>query len=120
MFSIFDDDNLLGHSTLDKSDPPMGVMSGRFEPTDSFAALREKMEPARDGAGEKRRDARYLSGLSAKTADGVSISCAEVAVWEYGKADAPIALEVECLGIEYPQYEALFPQHVQAYKDRFR
>jgi hypothetical protein len=120
MFSIFDGANLIGHSALDKGDPPMGVASGRFEPTDSFSAMRSRMKPARNGAREELSDARFVSGLSAQTADGTAISCSSVAVWEYGEAGAAFALEVECLGIGYPQYEELFPRHVQSYKDQFK
>jgi hypothetical protein len=119
MFSIFDGATLIGHSELNEGDAPMGVASGRFEPTNSFSAMRSRMKPAYDGVGKKLGDARFVTGLYARTADGTPICCSEVAVWEYGEAHAPFALSVECLGIDYPQYEELFPHLMQAYKDQF-
>lgn len=97
----------------------MGVACGRFEPNNSFSAVRSRMKPALDGFGKELRDAWFVSGLSAKAADGAAISCVDVAIWEYGEEGAASVLHVECLGIEYPQYEQLFPKHVKAYKDQF-
>lgn len=97
----------------------MGVASGRFWPTDAFASLRSEMKPAIDLAGKEQRDMRYMSGLCAKTTDGITLVCHDVEVFEYGKPSNPFALEVFCLGIEQPPYGELFPHHVQAYKDQF-
>jgi hypothetical protein len=120
MFCIFHGDALIGRSGLESGDPPMGVASGQFEPTDAFGPLRNAMKPARDGTGKEQRDMRYLAGLCAKTADGIALVCSHVEVFEYGEADSPFAWEVFCLGIEQPAYEKLFPHHVKAYEDQFK
>ena len=88
----------------------MGVASGVFDPTASFAELRKSMKPARDGTGKEQNDIRFLTGLRVTTAE----------VFEYGEASEPFAWEVFCVGVEYPLYEELFPHHVKAYKDQFK
>ena len=120
MFCIYHGDVLIGRSELEGGDPPMGVAFGQFEPTDGFTPLRNAMKPARDGAGKEQRDARYLAGLRAKTADGIALVCLHVEVFEYGEADGRFAREVHCLGIEQPSYTELFPHHVKAYEDQFK
>ena len=120
MFSIFHGEVLIGRSKLEGGDAPMGVASGRFEPTDAFVPLRNAMKPARDGTGKEQRDSRYLVGVCARSADGITLVCSQVEVWEYGEADNPFAWEVFCLGIEQPPYEELFPHHVKAYEDQFK
>ena len=120
MFCIFHGDVLIGQSKLEFGDPPMGVAFGRFEPTNAFASLRNAMQPVRDDAGQEPPERRYLTGLCAKTADGIVLVCLHVEVCEYGEADNPLEREVACLGIEYPLYEELFPHHVKAYEDRFK
>jgi hypothetical protein len=120
MFGIFHSDVLIGRSALESGDPPMGVVSGQFEPTDAFAPLRNAMRPTRDGAGNEQRETRYLAGVCARMADGIALVCSHVEVWEYGETDNPIAWEVFCLGIEQPPYKELFPHHVEAYEDQFK
>jgi hypothetical protein len=53
MFGIFHGEVLIGRSKLEGGDPPMGVASGRFEPTDAFVPLRNATKPARDGTGKE-------------------------------------------------------------------
>ena len=120
MFCIFHSDVLIGRSELEHGDPPMGVAFGRFKPTSSFASLRNTMKPAHDGVGKEQCDLRYLTGLCAKTADGIALVCSHVEVCEYGEADNPLEWEVTCFGIEHPLYEELFPHHLKAYGDLFK
>jgi hypothetical protein len=115
MFYIFHGNVLIGQSELEAGDPPMGVAFGRFEPTDDFATLRGAMKPALDGYGKEQRNTRCIAGLSAKTADGLTIDCPNVEVFEYGEFDNPLELEVFCTFIGYPLYKQLFPHHVKAY-----
>jgi hypothetical protein len=114
MFDIFHGDVLIGRSELESGDPPMSVASGLFEPTEVFAPLRNTMKPAGDGVGKEQRDARYLVGVCARTADGITLVCSSVEVWEYGETYNPLAWEVFCLGIEQPPYDELFSHHVKA------
>ena len=120
MFHIFHGNVLIGRSELEAGDPPMGVASGQFEPTDAFASLRNAMKPVLNGFGKEQRDMRYITGLCAKTAEGITLVCLSVEVMEYGESDNPFALEVFCNMIEYPLYEQLFPHHVKAYDDQFK
>ncbi len=110
MFYIFHGDVLIGQSELEGGDPPMGVVGGVFLPADAFAPLRDEMEDL-EGNWEMRR----IAGLSAKTAEGMTIPCRSVEVIESGEFNAPYALEVYCNQIDYPLYAQLFPHHVKAY-----
>ena len=120
MFDIFHNGVLIGRSELEGGDPPMGVASGRFEPTQAFAPLRMVMKPARDGFGKEMRDMRCLEGVRTRTENGTMLVCSLAQVCEYGEADKPFAWEMFCFGIEHPLYEELFPHHVEAYKNQFK
>ena len=120
MFLIYSGDTLIGRSALEGGDPPMGVASGTFVPTDAFSSFRSQMLRAKNGDVKSRVDIKILSNLSAKTADGFLIVCSSgVEVLEYVEQGETFGIEVFCLGIEYPTYAELFPHHVQAYKDQF-
>jgi hypothetical protein len=121
VFLIYSGDTLIGRSALEGGDPPMGVASGKFVPTDAYTSFRSQMLCAKDGGGKSRSDIRILSSLSAETADGVLVVCSGgVEVLEYIDQDETFGIEVFCLGIGYPTYAELFPHHVKAYDDQFK
>jgi hypothetical protein len=119
MYTIYHGETVIGHSSLESGDPPMGVASGIFEPTAEFAELRDQSRPVVDGAGHPISDMRAWVGLSLRTPAGVAVECVSVDVVEAGPPDAPWGREVTCLGIPYPAYENLFPAHVEAYRTGF-
>ncbi len=96
-FEILYDDIVIGTTSFEHGDPPMGVAFGRFTPTSAYR---------RDNITDNDR-------LSARTvgkpiiSEGVGIADAAVELSE---------IEVTILGIPYPLYEELFPSHVEAYE----
>ncbi|HEY2658231.1 MAG TPA: hypothetical protein VGI79_00810 [Caulobacteraceae bacterium] len=119
MYAIYSGDVLIGYSALEYGDPPMGVAFGAFEPTPQFSQLGAQAVLAADGAGRPVPDIRFWQGLSAKTPTGEELGSQAIVVTEYGPAGSPLGLEVSCLGIPYPLYDNLFPEHVEAYRNAF-
>lgn len=114
LFPIFKDQQLIGHSRLEKGDTPMGVAFGAFIPALAFDAIRTKAEPL-------DADSRQWQGLTLKLESGKIVdTSAGVTPIEYGPPDSPITRELTALGIAYPQYETLFPHHVKAYDEQFK
>ena len=107
-FRILAGDEVIGSTSLEHGDPPMGVAFGRFVPTERYAAFR------------KQESANIEQGLSLQAPDGTSIPCpggVRITDMSHELEDEP--MEVEALGIPYPLYERLFPEHVAAYDKRF-
>lgn len=120
MYSIYAGDILIGHSAFETGDPPMGVVSGVFQPLPNFSGLRARGVPERDGAGQPVADFLIWKGLSAKTPAGVELECqGGVCITGCCPDSSPWELEVSCLGIPYPLYGDLFPEHVNAYEGMF-
>jgi hypothetical protein len=111
-FSIYSNNVLVGHSELEFGDPPMGVAFGKFEPSDAYANIRQD-------CSNNHADQSNLY-LSAQTPEGLVIPCASVGILDYSNELDESFIEVNVLGIEYPMYEVLFPQHVAAYEQQFK
>jgi hypothetical protein len=108
-FAVFASEVLIGHSDLETGDPPMGVASGRFWPLPAFDGIRSKCIAAREGCQDHLAlSIRLPNGLPLPAEHGVSIL-------DYSSELGPDGLEVHAVGIAYPLYEALFPEHVAAY-----
>jgi hypothetical protein len=111
MFEIFSGTTLVGSSSLEHGDPPMGVAFGRFLPAAGYATIQaECINNTSDQSGLK---------LTVRTPTGVVIQCAGVGITDYSAELDPEDIEVNVLGISYPPYEELFPQHVAQYKEQF-
>ena len=111
-FSIHSQGLLIGHSLLESGDAPIGVAFGAFEPAPGYAKIQElcKANPA---------DQSSLQ-LSVQTESGQVIPCTGVGILEFSEEHALPCIEVNVLGIPYPLYEQLFPQHVHAYGQQFK
>jgi hypothetical protein len=117
-FEIYSNGTLIGHSDLEHGDPPMGVAAGRFMPLPAYEQIRgavpmdlaESVLPSQDHLNLAVREA---GGKELVSSGGVQIT-------DYSEAVGPEGFQVEILGIGYPLYEELFPQHVAAYRDRWR
>ncbi len=97
MYTIYHGETVIGHSSLESGDPPMGVASGIFEPTAEFAELRDQSRPVVDGAGHPISDMRAWVGLSLRTPAGVAVECVSVDVVEAGP---------KLIGLDFPQPSA--------------
>jgi len=106
-FLVIAGTEVIGSTRLEAGDPPMGVAFGAFIPNERYPAfcqatplletgVREVVLQAPDGSVIPSVGS-YLRDLSAELGDE--------------------GLEVEALGIPYPLYESLFPEHVRAYEN---
>lgn len=111
LFSVYIKDTLIGYSELELGDAPMGVVFGNFIPNANYDNLRSKIVGSYG-------DQAHLE-LQVYTETGIRIPCIAVGI-EDNTAEIPEWLQIEILGIPYPEYENIFPHHVQAYKDLFK
>lgn len=111
-FSIYSNDLLVGHSELESGDPPMGVAFGAFEPAVAYEAIRQECR--------SNHADQSLLNLSARTPNGVVIPCIGVGILDYSNEVEKSFIEVNVLGIGYPLYGELFPNHVSAYEHQFK
>lgn len=114
MFEIYAKNTLVGHSALELGDPPMGVAFGTFVAADRYREIRSQCQT-------NHADQSGLA-LSVKTQAGQLVPCAGVAILDYThqvEDDDPAYVEVNVLGIPYPLYGELFPEHVAGYEQQF-
>lgn len=115
---------LIGFSSLESSDPPMGVVLGDIQLADNFA-ISEFIELVRNDQDseflddESENEGLYLIHLGPQ----FSLHCQD------GEKLNPIGLTLEvyrneiqisAYGIDYQQFAKLFPQHLSDYEMRFK
>lgn len=105
-FSIHAHEVLVGYSSLELGDPPMGVAFGIFRPVPGYSNIRAECI-------SNHADQAHLA-LTVRTEDQTVLACAGVRIMDCD--DGPDSIEVNVLGISYPAYETLFPEHVAAYE----
>ena len=111
LFHVLVGSEVVGSSSLEFGDPPMGVAFGKFNPNERYSRLR-----ALATADETIQELKF----ELRAPDGTVIPCqGGVCIQDLSEDLGPEAMEVEALGIPYPLYEKLFPEHVQAYKAQF-
>jgi len=104
---------LVGYSELERGDPPMGVAEGRFFPSPAYGTIQTAVVAAREGSQA------HLT-LVVRTADGRELPAqGGIRIIDYSAELGIEEIEIEVLGIGYPLYEELFPEHVVAYRSRF-
>ena len=102
-FSIFSGATLVGTSRLEYGDPPMGVAFGRFIPAVGYSVIQAQCKL-------NYEDQSNLH-LTVRAPSGEVLQCSGVSVLE-GNGE----IEVNVLGVSYPEYAELFPQHVGQYE----
>jgi len=95
-FEILYENTVIGTTSFELGDPPMGVAFGKFTPTPAYR---------RDDITDNNQLSAWVAGR-AIPAEGLGIE----GTVESGE------MEVTILGIPYPLYAELFPGHVEAYK----
>jgi hypothetical protein len=109
-FQVFAGETLIGHSDLELGDAPMGGAEGKFLPSPAYAAIQAAVVAAR----EESQD--HLS-LAVRVSGGRDLPAAGgVRILDYSDELGAERLQVSVLGIGYPLYGELFPEHVAAYK----
>ena len=111
-FEVYSENTLVGLSDLESGDPPMGVAFGQFKPTDAYRTIQKQCI-------ENHSDQSSLK-LSVKTPHHEIIQCAGVGILDYSPEAGEECIELNVLGISYPLYEDLFPQHVDRYEQQFK
>jgi hypothetical protein len=112
-FKVFAGPILVGYSELEGGDPPMGVAEGKLLPTEAFAAIQPAIEAARETS-------QAHLALTVRTADGRELPAqGGVRIMDYTAELGLGEIHVEVLGVGYPLYEELFPDHVAAYNSQF-
>lgn len=101
---ILCDGKVIGQSTLDPIDPPMGVAGGRFVPAPEYAPRLHAY--VIDGDENKRGESAELSARS--DAYGM-LACAGVAIEDFNETLHEINVMV--LGMAYPDYATAFSGH---------
>jgi hypothetical protein len=113
-FEVLASSIIVGHSELEGGDPPMGVATGKFMPLPAYAAIKASVVASRDSSQE------HLS-LAVRSSDGQLLPAqGGVQIVDYSAELGAEGIEVHVLGIDYPLYAELFPEHVTAYKNQFR
>lgn len=112
-FDIYSGESLIGWSQLEYGDPPMGVAFGKFVPAPGYEAIRSIVASlyGKDDSA-LRLSARLPDGTALEALGGVHV---EDVSDEYGEEGR----EVTVLGVTYPSYEVLFPEHVASYQRQF-
>ncbi|MBN2990868.1 hypothetical protein JWR97_04780 [Pseudomonas cedrina subsp. fulgida] len=109
-FEIFSDGQPIGWSDLEHGDPPMGVAHGLFIPGPGYSGIQEQVRAS------TQRDQRHFKFTV--RVDGVEVPASGVSIADYSVNSEADEMEVAVLGIEYPAYGDVFPEHVAAYKQR--
>jgi len=116
-FEIYSDGTLIGYSDLEHGDAPMGVASGRLTPLPTFEEIRKFV--VIDLKQREIPSQKHLKLTIRDTAGGEIASSGGVQIMDCSAELGPEGLLVEILGVGYPLYEELFPQHVNAYRERW-
>jgi hypothetical protein len=91
----------------------MGVAAGKLLPSPAYGAIQPSVVAAREGSQA------HLSFVVRLVAGGELPAQGGVQILDYSAELGAEGLEVHVLGIGYPLYEELFPEHVAAYKAQF-
>lgn len=113
-FEIYSVSSLIGWSELELGDAPMGVAFGRFLPAPGYVAIQAAVVAAQG------RPLPEELLLSIRDSNGAILeSCGGVHIVDHSSELGPEGLEVSILGVPYPSYEVVFPEHVSAYEQQF-
>ncbi len=112
-FVVLSGGTVIGHSSLETGDPPMGVASGKLKPTAAYASIQALCIASRDASQQ------HLS-LTVIQPNGQRLPATlGVSILDYSVELGPDEIEVHALGIGYQLYEELFPDHVAFYGKQF-
>jgi hypothetical protein len=112
-FEIFSHNTIIGWSELESGDPPVCVAFGRFLPSPEY----KKIKSAIVASSEESQEHLALSirltagGEVFQPSGGIHITDLSAELGEEG-------MLVEAVGIAYPQYQQIFPEHISAYVKR--
>lgn len=113
-FEVYSGPLLIGWSELELGDAPMGVAFGQFFPGPGYASVQPIVVVAKGGPlpEELQLSIRDGGGVTLEASGGVHLV-------DHSFEVGPEGLEVSLLGVSYPEYETIFPEHVAAYERQF-
>ncbi|MGA3371803.1 MAG: hypothetical protein ABSC48_08595 [Terracidiphilus sp.] len=116
-FEVLSGGVLVGHFEMEHGDPPMGVASGKFFPLPAYDSIptftvRDIAEVEVASQSHPSLIVRDVDGRELVPSGGVQIS-------DYSAELGPDGLTVEIVGIGYPMYAELFPEHVVLYRNHW-
>jgi hypothetical protein len=113
-FEVYSASSLVGWTELELGDAPMGVAFGRLLPAPAYAAIQPVVLAAATGPlpDELQLSIREVNGAALQASGGVHLVDRSTEVGTDG-------MEVSILGVSYPSYDELFPEHVAAYERQF-
>jgi hypothetical protein len=113
-FEVYSESSLVGWSELEFGDPPMGIAVGKFIPAPAYEHIQAAVVQASgEGLPDLRLSVRITGGEVIQTVGGVHIA-------DYSADLGAEGQEVSVLGISYPPYDLLFPEHVSSYERQFK
>jgi hypothetical protein len=89
----------------------MGVAHGRFIPSPEYFKVQAQVVGTYG-------DQAHLA-LCAFSEASAQIPCQVIAISDQSAELGPEEIYVELLGVPYPEYQAIFPNHVAAYEKQF-
>lgn len=117
-------DIVIGYTSLEKADPPLGMVSGKMELEniesgyDFFSVYCKETESQInvDYPDFKFIDAQSIRGLNVVNAKNMPVAGEIINV----KGFDSDSFEIEISGIPQSDYATLFPVHVDAYENQFK
>ena len=117
MYRVFYSDDCIAESELENGDPPMGCVSGLLIQSDtiqSFSELLIKLGGT-ESDGEYRLELNELFRVVGSSDKALHYSGGQIMA--YPELDEVL---IDLVGIPYPNYAKLFPDHVKAYENQFK
>ncbi|WOE77433.1 hypothetical protein RZO07_19140 [Pseudomonas protegens] len=111
-FEIFSNGQYIGWSDLEYGDPPMGVAFGVFVPGPGYSSIQEQVRAS------TQQDQRHFN-FTVRMVGGEDIRASGAAIADDSADCGTDAIELVVLGIEYPDYGEIFPEHVERYERQF-
>ncbi|NBF11880.1 hypothetical protein [Pseudomonas sp. Fl4BN1] len=111
-FEVSSNGQHIGWSDLELGDPPMGVAFGVFVPGPGYSRIQGQVRAS------TQRDQRRFN-FTVRIVGGEEIRASGASIADYSADCGADAIELVVLGIEYPDYGEVFPEHVEAYRRQF-
>ncbi len=107
-FEVYGGDALIGWTDLESGDAPMGVALGRLVPSPAYAAFAAS------------RTSEPPPVVTIRLTGGEYLTPHLVHIDDFSADLGPEGLQISALGISYPTYARLFPEHVRNYQLRIK
>jgi len=112
-FNIYFENTLIGWTNLELGDAPMGVAFGKFVAAPEYSTIQSQVIASSISH-------QPFPSLSVHLSDGTVVEPSSgVTLTDYSPDLGPDGIEISVLGLAYPQYAQIFPEHVAAYEQLF-